>query len=445
MNPGERSSLPRNVEAPRRWILVSAHHCAPEMGSEHAVGWNYVKRLARVHDLLLITQDNEFRPAIEQALAGLDTAGHRVEPHFVRHGARSDGRKNNLRVFYYLTYILYQWRVLRLAQALCGRRDVRAIHHLTIVGFREPGFLWLLQKPFVWGPVGGLVFTPPGLFDLLSPKMRAFQVIRNLITAAQFHCSLRVRLAFRKATRNGRFIAATEDIGRRFTAALGGDYVRIPETGAEPSASQLGLDRQAMERPLRLLWVGALIDIKPMEPLLEAIASIEGHRARIQLDVVGDGDSAERYRECATRLRVNAVFHGWKPHAEVQRMYGGADLFVLFSLKDLTTNVVFEALGQGVPVLCLDHHGYSEIVDAGCGYKLPITGRDGVVLAAATVLRQALAEPQQLESLRAGALARAREFSWDRNVAQVSAIYAELAGGGEPRPAAAGEPGGARP
>jgi glycosyltransferase involved in cell wall biosynthesis len=397
------------------------------MGSEHAVGWNVLKGLARTHNILLVTQDNEFRSTLEREIATLETGGTAVKAFFVRHGSRADGRRNSLRLMYYLTYAVWQWRVFRLAQRLCKDHDVRAVHHLTIVGFREPGFLWMLDQPFIWGPVGGLVFAPRALFPFLTTKMKVFALVRNVATALQFFCSPRVALAYRKATRGGgRFIAATNDIGRRFVARFGGTYVRVPETGA---ATDVGPARSEARSPgaLRLVWVGALIERKPLTLLLDAIAAIEGLRDHVELEVIGDGDTADDYRAIASARGVSARFHGWRGYDEVQSMYARGDLFVLFSVTDLTTNVVFEALAHGLPVLCLDHHGYSEIVDASCGFKIPITDRADLTRAVSALLADLARDPSRLDPLRRGAIARAAQYTWEKNVAMIAAAHHDVA------------------
>ena len=43
-------------------------------------------------------------------------------------------------------------------------------HQLTWVGFRFPGYLWRLDLPFVWGPIGGLENTPWHLLPLFGPQ-----------------------------------------------------------------------------------------------------------------------------------------------------------------------------------------------------------------------------------------------------------------------------------
>jgi glycosyltransferase involved in cell wall biosynthesis len=414
----------RGIALKNEAIILSAHHCAPGMGSEHAVGWNYLRELSASHQIILISEDNGFRRAIEAEVAKLNASGASIETFFVHHGATTDGRKNNLRIFYYLTYTVYQWRVYKLAKRLCSERNIAAVHHLTIVGFREPGFLWLLDKPFIWGPVGGLVYSPMELLGLLSPKMRVFQIIRNAVTGLQFYSSVRVRLAYAAATRRsgGCFIAATQDIGKRFVKRFGGTFVHVPETGSYES-SLLKKQPRGDESILTLLWVGALIDIKPLALLLQSIAKVNGHKDKIFLDVIGDGDSAARFKSRADELRVNARFHGWVDYKKVHDMYASSDLFVLLSMKDLTTNVVFEALSNGVPVLCLDHHGYSEIVTDECGYKVPVAHPREISHGIAKILTDLCENKAPLERKSTAATKRAMMFSWGRNADALRHIY----------------------
>lgn len=409
------------------YILISAHHCAPGMGSEHAVGWNLVSRLAREHPILLITQDNEYRAAVEAGVEALRQEGSKIKAFYIRHGATTDGRKNNLRVFYYLTYVTYQHRVLALARSLMKTHQIIATHHLTIVGFREPGFLWKLDVPFIWGPVGGLVYAPHILFSDLTRKMRVFQSIRNILTWIQFTASPRVRSAYRAASRTGCFIAATPDIGERFQRRLGGKFVWIPETGSSIDGSKPApTPNPIVNRPLELLWLGGLIDIKPLGILLDAIARISAHQRRIHLSVVGDGDARPRFEQHAKTLGVNATFVGWVDHEEAKRRFNVADLFVLLSIKDLTTNVVFESLGSGVPVVCLDHHGYSSIVDESCGRKIPLLPPEEIRQRLTQELNRFLDTPKLLDPLRLGARRRATSFTWDRNAEAIGHVYEEI-------------------
>jgi glycosyltransferase involved in cell wall biosynthesis len=410
-----------------RYVLISAHHCVPGMGSEHAVGWNLVSRLAREYPIILITQDNEYRSIVEYYIADLKKIGCIIEVFFIAHSSRTDGRKNNLRIIYYLTYIIYQIRVFKLAKKLSNKYSIFATHHLTIVGFREPGFLWRLKTPFVWGPVGGLVYAPKILFGELPLKAKIYQAVRNALTALQFIMSFRVRFAYKAAKRTSSFIAATPDIGQKFIDRFGGTFTWLPETGsanggvfgATPPKKKLG-------RRLELLWLGGLIDIKPLGILLEAISEIPNHQERVRLTIVGDGDSRARFESIANEKKINAVFVGWLPHDEAKNMFQFADLFVLLSLKDLTTNVVFEALSSAIPVICLDHHGYSHVIDDTCGIKIPLSEPTALRLKIADELTRLIDNPSLLAPLSRGAKDRALAFTWDNNVKKISEIYQNI-------------------
>jgi glycosyltransferase involved in cell wall biosynthesis len=405
-----------------RYVVVSAHQCAPGMGSEHAVGWNLVSRLARRHPLLLITADNEFRAAVEREVQGLRDAGHTIEVFFVRHGSVYESRRNHLNVAYYLTYIQYQRRVLELARSLQRSHRIVAAHHLTINGFREPGFLWQLGVPFVWGPVGGLHFSPSELYGVLPPKGRWLQRVRSAVTWAQFRFSPRVRLAYQATQRaGGAFVGATPDIAERFRRRFGGVVHWIPETGSHTPVTTLRT--AADDGPLRLLWLSRLIDSKPLGLLLEAIAEVPEHARRISLTVVGDGHSRARHEATARHLGVAATFVGSIPHEETTRQFDAADLFVLLSLQDLTTTVVFESLARGLPVICLDRHGYAAIVDESCGIKIPIRSLGQVRGELAARLDALAADKARLLPLAQGAARRAAQFTWERNSEKLSELY----------------------
>jgi glycosyltransferase involved in cell wall biosynthesis len=412
---------------PTRHVLVSAHQCAPGMGSEHAVGWHLVSRLARRHALLLVTADNEYRPAVEREVRALREAGCTIEVFFVRDDGAFESKRNTLNVGFYIPYILYQRRVLRLALELNDRYDIAAAHHVTINGFREPGFLWRLGVPFIWGPVGGLHYSPPALFGVLPPGGRWMQRARSALTWMQFRFSPRVRLAYRATQRaGGAFVGATPDIAERFQRRFGGTVHWIPETGSHPPVP--AARGPSVGGPLRLLWVSRLIDSKPLGLLLEAIARVPDHAGRIALTVVGDGGARDRYEDTARRLGIAARFLGSIPHEATTRQFDAAELFVLLSVQDLTTTVVFESLARGLPVLCMDLHGYAAIVDDSCGIKIPVRTLEQVRGDLAARLDALARDKARLRPLADGAVRRAARFSWDRNADRISELYDRAVG-----------------
>ncbi len=50
---------------------------------------------------------------------------------------------------------MWHRRAYRFALELSGEIQFDLVHQSTMCGFREPGRLWKLDAPFIWGPVGG--------------------------------------------------------------------------------------------------------------------------------------------------------------------------------------------------------------------------------------------------------------------------------------------------
>ena len=98
---------------------------------------------------------------------------------------------------------------------------------------------------------------------------------------------------------------------------------------------------------------------------------------------------------------------------------------VLFpSLHDSSGNVITEALSFALPVICLDLGGPAEIVTDESGWIVRTAGmNEGDVIQAMTDGIKCLArDAGEYERLSAGALARAEELGWDKQVARIKGM-----------------------
>ena len=94
-----------------------------------------------------------------------------------------------------------------------------------------------------------------------------------------------------------------------------------------------------------------------------------------------------------------------------------------------------EALALGVPVLALDHHSMSAVIDESVGHKVPMS--DGVtseqiVDRVAEKLRYWDAHRDELFGLSAACLERSAQLSPEHRVATFRRIHAELLAEGVP-------------
>jgi len=120
-------------------LLISTYACAPDHGSEQAVGWNWTTGAHRAGHQVWALASTVHRAVIETAcqkdkdLAGINWIFPRVAGWPLRPGVEPARER---------TYnLLWQFAARRHARALQREVGFDAIHHLTWGGVRAPTFL----------------------------------------------------------------------------------------------------------------------------------------------------------------------------------------------------------------------------------------------------------------------------------------------------------------
>ena len=139
-------------------ILLSAFACDPRQGSEEGVGWTWAYHLARYgHDVCVLTRDYH-RSAIEGRLGELgmpnltfEYIGVRYVPLWIP----------GLGVYPY--YFIWQWNAYFRAKRKHRECSYDIVHHISYGVFRNASYLYLLDIPFIFGPVGGGERSPRAL------------------------------------------------------------------------------------------------------------------------------------------------------------------------------------------------------------------------------------------------------------------------------------------
>src|ERR1019366_4456203 len=163
---------------------------------------------------------------------------------------------------------------------------------------------------------------------------------------------------------------------------------------------------------------------KALQLLLRALrATPEGVDWR--LEVGGDGPCRSGWQKLASRIGIDArcTWHGQVSRDEALSGLRRAHVFVITSLKDLTSTVIIEALAQGVPVICPDHCGFSDVVTDECGIKLPIHSTSEFEHRLAGAIAQLASDEERRQLLAAGALRRARAYSLEAKAEAIERVY----------------------
>ena len=224
---------------------------------------------------------------------------------------------------------------------------------------------------------------------------------------------------------------AISEATARLVRERGGDPVVIPFGAAldpdEAPEKRLPLDREPGE-PLRILFVGRLVERKGVEYLVRAVAELRRSRPA-SLTVVGEGqweaNIRAAVRECGGEEWVTLT--GRIPAAELRAQYAEADIFVLPAVVDRKGDteglgvVLLEAMRFGRPVVASAVGGIPDIVDDGRTGWL-VSPADVTELAAA--LERVAADPEATRQTAAAGRAVALErFSWASVLSRLTACY----------------------
>lgn len=399
-------------------ILIGAYACHPQRGSEEGVGWGWVNAIASKHKLWVIVEASQ-KAAIENA---------------VRQACAHD----NIHFYYvprihqpileyiwppsrFWTYRLWQRQAFQLATRLQHEVQFDIAHQLTYVGFRAPGYFWQLNIPFVWGPIGGLENTRWRLLPLLGLKGVMYYAARNIINTLHKRWLRAPKLAFAKAHQG--IIAATTSIRQQIFLYYGQTARVICEIGP-PATIAKDYSKRQPAQPLKLCWSGQHHSAKGLPILLRALATLPAD-IHWQLDILGDGECTPKWRRIAAKLNIdsNCQWHGWVTRDRALTILHAAHLFIITSIKDLTSTVLLEALSQGVPVICPDLCGFADVVTEDCGLKVPVESPRQLIIAFNAAIRYLAANENQRRLLAYGALHRIADFSWEKKLQALESVY----------------------
>lgn len=412
-------------KTPRRArVLHLAYACSPWKGSEPGVGWNRAVEAAKYSDVWVITEGNEFK---HQVLGHLGEVGEIPGVNFIFVGKTDfEERLSRLPGCYYVAYNLWHRRAYRAAQDLHAELGFDLVHQVNMCGYREPGYLWKLNAPFVWGPIGGVQNCPTRLVPQMAFRERVSEICRTAINSLQLQFSRRVRKA---ASRARVMLVANQAIQSEFEAVVG----RKTDTMCEIGTRQIAEERDSTDasQSLRILWAGECRARKGMAMLLKAVAALP-HDVEVKVRVLGEGPARKRWEKRTEALGIADRFEwmGWLPHDEALQQYKWADTLAFTSLRDTTGTVVLEALSSGVPVVSWNHQGVGDIVTKSSGIKIDLAN-PGVMIAQ---LRDSLVslsrDRRLLKRLSDGALVRAEDYLWQRQGERMRDHYRDAIGDG---------------
>ncbi len=395
-------------------ILISAYAISPSQGSEFGVGWNFVIHLSRHFNLTVLFGTSEERMGVEKPL--YDYLKSYPLPNinfiFVRPSKKTkifDWLNHNVAtIFFYFALKSYNKDVYNTAKTCLENKKYDFLYQLNPIGFRNPGFLWKMGIPFIWGPVGGTVSLDARLFSLLDIKSKFRHVLRNLTNKFILNYSGNVRGAVKSAKL---IFAATNSDAMNLRKY----YNVYPEVMRENNVTQINKIKLSKSKAVQLIWVGRIDGSKSLATLLRSLAIIKVTK-EWRLNIVGDGPLLNECLEIASDLQLNEsiTWHGKLPRDQVMGIYASSDVHISTSIMDSNPTVLIEAFEYGLPTIAIDGYGFSDLIDPTCGIKIPINKKRKLIYDYARAIETLIENELYLNHLKDGAHKKSTTLIWDQ-------------------------------
>jgi glycosyltransferase involved in cell wall biosynthesis len=318
--------------------------------------------------------------------------------------------------------MLWQRYAARLAERLCQEEEFDVVHHVSWGTVGAPPLLYRLARPVVWGPLGGGQTMPSAFREYFRPGLMN-EYVRKL-RMAMVPLTPRVR---RMASRAALTLATNEETRRVLERAGARRLVMMLDNGLPPGFCD---DATAHRAPapggeLRLLWAGRCEPRKALPLGLDALART---KADFSLTVAGDGPCRAQWEERSRQLGLTdrVKFLGVVPWKRVQELFRSSDVFLFTSLRDSFGSVVLEAMGQGLPILTLDHNGVRSFVSDEAGIRVSVNQPQQTIDELASAVEQLASDPARRQTMGHAALSFARTQTWDLRVEALVGHYRQV-------------------
>ena len=412
----------------RKLILVLAYSISPVRGSEYSVGWNYVKEMSQSNDLIVLyglagdhmgdvaeVDDS----AICQNLPNVQFFA--VRPSLIINLLNGFNRKGIFVYTFYFAYKLWHKQAYEVVKKLIDNQPIDLIHYLCPIGFREPGYLWKINKPYIWGPIGGVKNQPAKFMLQKNIRSGVKAVLYNIVNSLQFRFSRRLQSALK---RSDLLLASTTEIKQQIHDVYSIESVHLPENAI--TSDMLCNQRLVKVLPdecVNILWVGRIDERKSLDILLSALSLVKN--SNWHLFVVGTGTIVNKCLMSSEQLGLGnkITWTGKVSRDAVNQYYRKSHLHAITSMAEGNPTTIWEAMSFGIPTITLDHCGMHDTVCEKCGVRISLESLDDTVKSYAANLERLISTPELITELSRGVLECSNKFSWSQRRVLWNANY----------------------
>lgn len=167
-----------------------------------------------------------------------------------------------------------------------------------------------------------------------------------------------------------------------------------------------------------ILYIGNVTQMKGIFYLLDAMCMLDANT--YHLTVVGKYDISENV---INKYKNRVDFTGYVMHEKVKDYLENADVFVFPSLGDSFGLAAMEAMSYGLPVICSDHAGVSDLIEDGInGFVVPV-GSAEIIKEKIEYIKN---NPDFLLTANNVSINKARQYSWQNYQKNIDEMVEQL-------------------
>ena len=404
-------------------VIVSCYDINPFKGSESGTGWNFSYQIAKNYKVIAITRENN-KEKIDEFIDKFDVDVSNISfeyydlPYWLRFW-----KKGNRGSFIYYNL----WQMGLPFFILKKRFKFDFTQHINFHADHVPSFLWILGKPFIWGPVNHNEPIPKFLiksnFVYIQDRFKfLLKWLRWNLDPFLILCKNRAAL----------IIGSSAAVKKRLKIKK--EKFKLLST-VSSEIPKYRFDKKEIidaNKQFTILSVGRLVPIKSFDISIKSFdlfykSLSYDQKKLVQLKIVGSGPLKKNLAKLASQLesKENIHFIDWIEQSDLFNLYMSSNIMLVPSHEGAGA-VLAEGFSYGLPIICFDGYGSGEIVDKSCGIKIDINSECNAKNLFADAIENLYKDNDLYLKLSFGAQEKFnKELSWEIKGKALDAFYKE--------------------
>ena len=411
-------------------ILVLAYAISPIRGSEYSVAWNHICQMSELHSLTVLygcsgdhLGDNIELPEYLKNSQLNNVTWHFVKPDKTTKKLNILNKKNIFHYSFYFAYKRWHKSVYNYCIKNLNLESFDLIHFLNPIGYREPGYLWKFDKPYIWGPIGGTTSVDFRLLSALPFAGKVKLLFRKIVNNFQLNASFRVKRAIKNTDL---LLSATSENQEIIKLYFQKESIYIPENGPIGEFEKIFPKNFSQKKPIRFIWIGSIEARKGLVMLLEALCLLPNNLNFI-IDICGDGPMKTALEKFALKNGISdkLVWHGSIPREKVLEKIKFSDCHIITSVSEGNPTTIWEVIQKGIPTISISHCGMKDTIGSGSGIKIELAQYKILISQFSIAIGKLVNSPNCLNKMSLNVEKDFYAYHWNNRASRINSFYSK--------------------